>query len=60
MDIVAAFLKGMTFKEIAKEASDTLRSVQFDCPAADVWILQKWLGMADYDNTENTLDLLKA
>eukprot|EP00975_Prorocentrum_lima_P000732 146908-Prorocentrum_lima.AAC.1 len=26
MDISAAFLKGMTFKEIAKEIGDTLRS----------------------------------
>eukprot|EP00975_Prorocentrum_lima_P030600 6419426-Prorocentrum_lima.AAC.1 len=32
MDISAAFLKGMTFKEIAKETGDTLRSVQFDFP----------------------------
>eukprot|EP00975_Prorocentrum_lima_P006894 1482662-Prorocentrum_lima.AAC.1 len=28
MDISAAFLKGMTIKEIAKETGDTLRSVQ--------------------------------
>eukprot|EP00975_Prorocentrum_lima_P064527 12898101-Prorocentrum_lima.AAC.1 len=27
MGILAAFLKGMTFKEIAKETRDTLRSV---------------------------------
>eukprot|EP00975_Prorocentrum_lima_P026225 5511443-Prorocentrum_lima.AAC.1 len=27
MDISAAFLNGMTFKEIAKETGDTLRSV---------------------------------
>eukprot|EP00975_Prorocentrum_lima_P044537 9333225-Prorocentrum_lima.AAC.1 len=35
MDISAAFLKGMTFREIASEAGDNLRSVQFDFPAAD-------------------------
>eukprot|EP00975_Prorocentrum_lima_P002291 500281-Prorocentrum_lima.AAC.1 len=35
MDISAAFLKGMTFKEIASETGDTLRSVQFDFPPAD-------------------------
>ena len=31
-DISAAFLKGMTFADIAKETGDTLRTVQFDCP----------------------------
>eukprot|EP00975_Prorocentrum_lima_P044714 9365702-Prorocentrum_lima.AAC.1 len=38
MDIPAAFLKGMTLKEIAKETGDTFRSVQFDFPPAGVWI----------------------
>eukprot|EP00975_Prorocentrum_lima_P015198 3222177-Prorocentrum_lima.AAC.1 len=45
MDISAAFLKGMTFKEIAKETGDTLQSVQFDFPPGDVWILRKLPGM---------------
>eukprot|EP00975_Prorocentrum_lima_P010591 2248708-Prorocentrum_lima.AAC.1 len=49
MDIYAAFLKGMTFKEIAKEIGDTLHSVQFDFPPGDVWILRKLPGMEDYD-----------
>eukprot|EP00975_Prorocentrum_lima_P029624 6218779-Prorocentrum_lima.AAC.1 len=40
MDISAAFLKGMTFQEIASEAGDNLRSVQFDFPPADAWIFQ--------------------
>eukprot|EP00975_Prorocentrum_lima_P067190 12913514-Prorocentrum_lima.AAC.1 len=60
MDISAAFLKGMTFKEIACEAGDTLRTVQFDFPPADVWILRKLAGMGDYDNCLEILDLLKA
>eukprot|EP00975_Prorocentrum_lima_P037322 7853508-Prorocentrum_lima.AAC.1 len=44
MDISAVFLKGMTFKGIAKEIGDTLRSVQLDFPPGDVWILrcQAW------------------
>eukprot|EP00975_Prorocentrum_lima_P012095 2568097-Prorocentrum_lima.AAC.1 len=45
MDISAAFLKGMTFKEIASETGDTLRSVQFDFLRVDVWILRKLPGM---------------
>eukprot|EP00975_Prorocentrum_lima_P013266 2817554-Prorocentrum_lima.AAC.1 len=38
MDISAALLKGTTLKEVASETGDTLRSVQFDFPPADVWI----------------------
>eukprot|EP00975_Prorocentrum_lima_P044854 9393549-Prorocentrum_lima.AAC.1 len=60
MDISAAFLKGMTFQEIARETGDNLRSVQFDFPAADVWILRKLPGMEDFDNTVEILDLVKA
>eukprot|EP00975_Prorocentrum_lima_P039361 8273658-Prorocentrum_lima.AAC.1 len=60
MDISAAFLKGMTFKEIAKETRDTLRSVQFDFPPGDVWICRKLPGMEDYDGSVEILDLLKA
>eukprot|EP00975_Prorocentrum_lima_P046914 9808187-Prorocentrum_lima.AAC.1 len=50
MDISAAFLLGMTFKEIASETGDTLRSVQFDFPPA-VWISRKLPGMEDYDSS---------
>eukprot|EP00975_Prorocentrum_lima_P048173 10076474-Prorocentrum_lima.AAC.1 len=41
--------KGMTFKEIAKEIGDTLRSVQFDFPPGDVCFLRALPGMEDYD-----------
>eukprot|EP00975_Prorocentrum_lima_P016601 3520426-Prorocentrum_lima.AAC.1 len=60
MDISAAFLKGMTFQEIASETGDNLLSVQFDFPAADIWILRKLPGMEDYGNSVEILDLLKA
>eukprot|EP00975_Prorocentrum_lima_P056259 11798154-Prorocentrum_lima.AAC.1 len=60
MDISAAFLKGMTFKDIAKEIGDTLRSVEFDFPPGDVWILRKLPGMEDYYGSLEILDLLKA
>eukprot|EP00975_Prorocentrum_lima_P052567 11017654-Prorocentrum_lima.AAC.1 len=60
MDISAAFLKGMTFKEISKETGDTSQSVQFDFPPGDVWILRKLPGMEDYDGSLEILDLLKA
>eukprot|EP00975_Prorocentrum_lima_P070293 12931149-Prorocentrum_lima.AAC.1 len=51
MDMSAAFLKRMTLKEIAKETGDTLRSVQFGLPAADVWIIQKLPGIAEQSTT---------
>eukprot|EP00975_Prorocentrum_lima_P060064 12595736-Prorocentrum_lima.AAC.1 len=50
----------MTFKEIAKETGDTLRSVQFDFPLGDVWILPKFPGMEGYDGSVAVLDRLKA
>ena len=53
MDISAAFLKGMTFKETADLTGEPLRSVQFDFPAADAWLLRQLPGMADFDiNTD--------
>ena len=60
MDISAAFLKGLTFEEIAKETGDPLRKVQFDFPQKDAWLLRKLPGMEDYDNTVEILDLIKA
>eukprot|EP00975_Prorocentrum_lima_P011049 2347100-Prorocentrum_lima.AAC.1 len=60
MDMSAAFLKGMTFKEIKMESGDTLQSVQFDFPPGDVKILRKLPGIKDYDGSVEFLDLLKA
>ena len=60
MDISAAFLKGMTYKEIAKVTGEPLRSVQFDFPANDAWLLRQLPGMEDYDNNLEILDLIKA
>eukprot|EP00975_Prorocentrum_lima_P012705 2690884-Prorocentrum_lima.AAC.1 len=50
----------MTFKEIAKDAGDSLQYVLIDLPAAIVWILQKLPGMADSDNAKEISDLWKA
>ena len=60
MDISAAFLKGMTYDKIAQITGEPLRSVQFDFPRQDAWILQKLPGMADFDNHLEVLDLVKA
>ena len=60
MDISAAFLKGMTYKEIARVTGDHLRSVHFDFPAKDAWLLRQLPGMKGYGNNLEILDLVKA
>ena len=60
MDISAAFLKGMTYAEIARVTGEPLRTVQFDFPATDAWLLRQLPGMEDYDNNVEILDLVKA
>ena len=49
IDIYAAFFKGLTFVEFAKETGDPLRAVQFDFPQSDAWLLRRRPGMVDYD-----------
>ena len=60
MDISAAFLKGMTFKEIAACTGEPLRNVQFEVPPKDAWLVQQLPGMADFDHQSEVLDLIKA
>ena len=60
MDISAAFLKGMTFEEIAAVTGEPLRSVQFEVPPRDAWLVQQLPGMADFDHQSEVLDLIKA
>ena len=60
MDISAAFLKGMTYEKISKITGDPLRSVQFDFPPKDAWLLQKLPGMSNFDYHTEVLDLVKA
>ena len=60
MDISAAFLKGMTYENIAQLTGEPMRSVQFDFPQQDAWLLQQLPGMKDFDNNYEVLDLIKA
>ena len=59
-DIGAAFLRGVTFQEMAKRTGTPLRSVQFDFPPKDVHILRKLPGMADFNHVLEVLDFLKS
>jgi len=60
MDISAAFLKGMTFEEIARETGQPLRSVQFKMPADSIPLLKQLEGMHDFNPIVEVLDFLKA
>ena len=60
MDISAAFLKGMAYQKISEMTGEPLRSVQFDFPRHDAWLLQQLPGMSNYDHHTEVLDLVKA
>ena len=59
-DIGTAFLRGVTFREMAKRTGTPLRSVQFDFPPKDVHLLRKLTGMADFNHILEVLDFLKS
>ena len=50
MDSSAACLKCMAYTEIAKLTSGPFRSMQFDFPPADAWLLRQLPGMQYYNN----------
>ena len=50
----------MTYEKIAQLTGEPLRSVQFDFPRQDAWLLCQLPGMKDFDNNIEVLDLVKA
>ena len=60
MDISAAFLKGMTYEKISALTGEPLRSVQFDFPRHDAWLLQQLPIMQAFNYHTEVLDLIKA
>ena len=60
MDISAAFLKGLTFKEIAELTGKPLRRVQFQMPADCIHLLRRLPGLADFNPLVEILEFLKA
>jgi len=60
MDISAAFLKGLTFKEIAELTGKPLRAVQFHVPKDSVHLLRKLPGLHDFDPVTEILEFLKS
>jgi len=60
MDISAAFLKGLTFQEIADLTGKPFRSVQFHVPKDSVHILRQLPGLHDFDPHTEILEFLKS
>ena len=60
MDISAAFLTRMTFKGIAALTEEPLRTVQFEVPPKDTWLVQQLPDMSGIDHQPEVLDLIEA
>ena len=60
MDISAAFLKGMTFKEIARLTGEPIRSVQFRLPKNCTHLLKRLPGLHDFNPLTEVLNYLIA
>jgi len=60
MDISAAFLKGMTFKEIARLTGEPIRCVQFRLPKNCIHLLQRLPSLKDLNPLMEVLNFLVA
>ena len=58
-DVSQAFAKGMTFEELARLTGTQLREVEFDLSPADIYLLRRLPGYADFDPARETLKMLK-
>lgn len=58
-DISAAFLKGMTFDQIAKQTGEVLRSVQVELKEQDAITMRLVPGMEGFDPQKEVLNLVK-
>ena len=58
-DISMAFLRGLTFEEIAKTSGEPIRSIQFDLPNGANALLQTFDGFSDFNALAETLNMDK-
>ena len=58
-DISKAFLRGLTFAQLAHRTGEPLRSVQFDVPRGSVPLLSKVPGFECFDLVLECLDMIK-
>ena len=59
LDISAAFLKGLSFKEIAEYGEGEIRNVQFEVPKNCVALLRKIPGYENFDPATEVLNIIK-
>ena len=58
-DVSQAFLKGMSFDEVAKLKGEVKRHVQFDTPPGSIPILRMLDGYEDFDGGTEVLEMLR-
>ena len=58
-DVSQAFLKGMSFDEVAKLKGEVKRSVQFEVPPGSIPILRMLDGYEDFDGGTEVLEMLR-
>ena len=58
-DVSEAFLRGLTFKELAESPGETLRSVQLILPPGANSLLRQLPGFEDFDEVNEILDMHK-
>jgi len=58
-DVSQAFLRGVTFADLAKLPGETVRQVQFRLPPGSVSLLRRLDGYSDFDPLVEVLEMLK-
>ena len=59
LDVAQAFLKGLTFDQLADQSGSERRSVQFRVPPGSVAILQRLEGYGNFNPATEVLDLVR-
>ena len=59
MDVSQAFLRGKSFKELAKQTGQKERSLQFELPSDGVDLLRMIKGFESFDSVTEVLNMLK-
>ena len=58
-DVSEAFLRGLTFEELAKQPGEVKRSVQLELPPGSAPFMQQFDGMKDFNPITEVLDMVK-
>ena len=58
-DVSQAFLRGLTFEQVAKLEGEVIRDVQFTVPPGSVPVLRTIPGYEDFNDTTEVLQMLR-